>query len=667
MSLRDYSLYLMETLKCWSSLHEYIVVFLFLTTISKGSACEAPSSPECFRRKTEAFVYWCEWSMMNTTESNVTFDLHINERKFGSIKKTWIQFDKEEIIKNRNVHIWVEAHVGNSSCTSTKTSVVLGHTVKYEAPKDISMSWLKNNLSLSWAAAEKKHPASAEILFRRDARPTESWEKITKNTTSETSIYHVIVENLLKDSDYQVKIRQRSTQAPNPLWSDWSPVVIVPAELEQKPEVTMMQRLLNGTRAVTLTWKPMPHAVTYSLNDTQSSSGCPCKKKRDLIHTTTYTTYVSYSAVSISVIGANAAGKSSPAILQVPAEPAADLQICDKTLLDEDLDKKTCLEWYELQDGDSRPENVMTLTSRKRKRQRKHIEMNMKDYVRYLYYEHRCDGGKPKTVQMCLFYQKEGVPLKEPQDFIVFSETHTSANLSWKAIPSVDQQGFLTHYSLCSVNISSQDEPKECHNISASVMRYRLENLTPAAKYNISLVGVTRVGEGPAATVTIDVLPEKLGNVWWSLSLLFLFFLLTTMCTCILKRIKNKIFSPVPTPVIPDFIPYQPESQDLIERKEEVHELTLHPLHPEGKSVPKDAEETAVLVRQWDDCMDEDVENERGDSGGPSEDCSSPGSTEEALRSRGGEMTDLEQVDNEIAMLIYRNGLVFDVQTEDSL
>lgn len=32
----------------------------------------------------------------------------------------------------------------------------------------------------------------------------------------------------------------------------------------------------------------------------------------------------------------------------------------------------------------------------------------IKDYVRYLYFEHRCVGGKPKTIKMCLFYQKEG-------------------------------------------------------------------------------------------------------------------------------------------------------------------------------------------------------------------------------------------------------------------
>ncbi|TDH08741.1 hypothetical protein EPR50_G00100410 [Perca flavescens] len=568
MSLRDFPQYLMETLKCRSSLHKYIVVFIFLTAASKGSACEAPSSPECFRRKADETVYLCEWSM-NTTESDVTFVLYIDKEKIRNIKQTWSQVNEEKLIKNRSVDIWVEARVGNSSCTSPRRSVVLGDTVKYAAPQIISMSWLKNDLSLTWRA-EGAHPALAEILFRRNDDPAESWEKRTTNTTSYNSKYNATVENLLKDSAYKVQIRHRSTHARNPLWSGWS-FVTVPAELEQKPEVTMAIQLLNGTRKVTLTWKPMPHAaaasgVNYNLTDTQSSHG-----------------YI-------------------------------------------------------------------------------------KDYVRYLYFEHRCDGGKPQTVKMCIFYKKEGVPSKKPQDFISFSETHTSVNLSWKAIPFADQKGYLTHYRLCSVTISSQDVLKACFNISALLMKYRLENLAPGAKYNISLAGVTRVGEGPEATVMINTLPEKPVNVWWSLGLLFLFFFMTTMCTCIFKRIKSKILPPVPTPVIPDFIPYQPESQELLERKEEVHELTLHQLHPEGKSVPEDAEETDVLTGEWDSGTDEDVENKRGDSRmsrGSSDQSLDPGSTDEALRSsREGKMTDLEQVDNEIAMLIYRNGLVFDVKTD---
>ncbi|XP_051803611.1 uncharacterized protein il12rb1, partial [Acanthochromis polyacanthus] len=334
------------------------------------------------------------------------------------------------------------------------------------------------------------------------------------------------------------------------------------------------------------------------------------------------------------------------------------LAVCDKTSLNEKLDKSTCLQWYELQNPDLRPTNVTTLSGRgTKKNKKKQLKQNIKDYIRYLYFEHRCKGGNPQTVKMCLFYQREGAPAKEPQGLLVFNEAHSSVNLSWKTIPYKEQRGFLTHYRLCRVKISSQDEPEVCSNISASTVKYRLENLTPGAKYNVSLAGVTRKGEGPKATITITTRPEKHLNVWLSLGLLFIFFSFTMVCTIVLNKIKNRIFPPVPTPVIPDFTPC-PKCEEMLENKEEVHDLTLYQVHSEGKSLSEEAEETTVLGGEWGDGTDEDVENERSDSGGSDDECLSPSSANQALK------TDLEQVENELTMLIYRTGLVFDTKTD---
>lgn len=106
--------------------------------------------------------------------------------------------------------------------------------------------------------------------------------------------------------------------------------------------------------------------------------------------------------------------------------------------------------------------------------------------------------------------------------------------------------------------------------------------------------------------------------------------------------------------------------QEILERKEEVHhELTLHQLDPEGKSVSEEAEDATVLRGEWDDETDEDEERESSDLEGCSDECLSPGSTDEAQRSsKEGQTADLEQVDNELAMLIYKNGLVFDMKAD---
>uniref|UniRef100_A0A3Q1FVZ9 Fibronectin type-III domain-containing protein n=1 Tax=Acanthochromis polyacanthus TaxID=80966 RepID=A0A3Q1FVZ9_9TELE len=415
-------------------------------------------SPQCFRQHADQTVYICEWSL-NTNESD------------GNSTK----IVEEQLIRTRPVVIWVEAHVGDSSCTSLRRSVTLEDTVKYETPQNISVSWLKKNLSLSWQAAEK-YPARAEVWFRPYARPTESWKQVRLNVTAS----FIVVENL-NYSAYEIQIRQQSSKAKNPLWSNWSPVVIAP--LVSAPQ-------------------KMPHAaavsgVTYILSDTLSSQGCPCEEKRKKHHMNKHTIYVPYSAVNISVIARNAAGSSPPAVVQIPTEPVADLKsrLQKYFLLVPDFYATIIKEVKEVTTADQSRLSVSVA--------------DIKDYIRYLYFEHRCKGGNPQTVKMCLFYQREGAPAKEPQGLLVFNEAHSSVNLSWKTIPYKEQRGFLTHYRLCRVKISSQDEPEVCSNISASTVKYRLENLTPGAKYNVSLAGVTRKGEGPKATITITTSPQN--------------------------------------------------------------------------------------------------------------------------------------------------------------
>ncbi|XP_038147544.1 interleukin-12 receptor subunit beta-1 [Cyprinodon tularosa] len=653
----------METFQHLRALHG-CVIFLLIATINKGSTCEPPSMPLCFRQNEGETVYICEWDF-SPNGTNVTFDLYFNDTSdiittpFKNIKENRKEINEEILIVGDKVDIWVEAHAGDSVCTSPIRSGILRHTVKYETPQNISISWLRNNLSLSW---QSKYPSLAEVSFRKYEPLSETWEKRILNTTREASTQKLIIVNLLKNASYQVRIRVQSIQAENPLWSNWSPDFLVPAELEHPPEVEKTTpTLLNGTRRVTVTWKPMHPAaavggVTYSVHVTQYSPRCPCKKKSHETRAHSHVVYVSYSAVNITVIARNAAGHSPPATIHIPAASSADLKSCNQTLLDEKFKKGTCLEFYELQDADLIPERAWCLTSTHRKKERKKIKTNMMDYTRYLYFEHRCHNGKPQTVQMCFYYKKEGVPSKEPQDFMIASDMQDSADQSWKEIPYEHLHGILTHYKLCTVKMN---EPQECVNISASATKHHLKDLTPGTKYNVSLAGVTQAGVGPVAMQSFTTLPEKPFNVWISFGLLFGFFLFTIACTTILKRIKNKVFPPVPKPVIPEFSPCQPENQEIWERKEEVDNLSLHPIDPETSPVSKQA---TVLEDEWDDGAEQKEEAEEGCSGGSDDERTSLTSADETVRT--AELKDMEQVESELAMLIYRNGLVFDVKSE---
>ncbi|XP_077439583.1 interleukin-31 receptor subunit alpha isoform X2 [Vanacampus margaritifer] len=651
---------LMETLG-WNLPLRCIALLLMFTT-SSSKECEAPSSPQCFRRNRESNVYNCEWSM-NTTHRDVTYDLYFSWCVTPwTFQETRAQFNAEVLIKYRSVDIWVEARIGESACKSTETSVILSETVKFEAPKDISVAWFQNHLNVTWIAAEK-YPALAEVWFRTNE--TKPWEKRLKDTefTHNKMAYQLAVENLQKRTSYQVKLRHHTKVTHNPLWSEWSPLVIVPAELEYKLEVNVTLNQLEGARKVTLMWKPVHHAaaagldgVAYILSDTHSSGGCLCKKKKT--HTTNrteYTDYVSYSPVNFSVIARNSAGSSPTAIIQIPEELSPNLKPCSKPLADKILNGTSCYEWYKLQDGDLR------LVARRTKRNINHFRNSLKDYVGYIYFEHLCVNERPKTVQMCLYYKQENVPKIAPQDLSTFNETHNSVTLSWKAIPTEDRQGFLTHYNVCRVQISSKDEYNreylthmtQCNSVPASLAEYRMENLTPVTKYNITVAGVTGAGEGPKATLILNTQPINPMTGWWKLGLImaFLFIFLSVVSSCIWKRMKKKILPPLPNPPILDFSSHETVNQEMWEEKEEVvHDGTLQQLPPKGHTGGGDAEETTMLSKM-------DIKR-------VSDDARNPSSIQQALRgSTEEEMPNMEQEDM-LALLQYRRGLVFDMKTD---
>lgn len=66
-------------------------------------------------------------------------------------------------------------------------------------------------------------------------------------------------------------------------------------------------------------------------------------------------------------------------------------------------------------------------------------------------------NGEIIDIQVVVFVVS--VPSKEPQNFLTVSDTHDSADLTWKQISYEHLHGFLTHYKLCTVKINSQSKP----------------------------------------------------------------------------------------------------------------------------------------------------------------------------------------------------------------
>lgn len=101
----------------------------------------------------------------------------------------------------------------------------------------------------------------------------------------------------------------------------------------------------------------------------------------------------------------------------------------------------------------------------------------------------------------------------------------------------------------------------------------------------------------------------------------------------------------------------------VIEKKEELDELMLQQPHPEDKRDPNDLQETTILGGDGDTDNDEDAKD-RSESRLLEEPGDDSSTDPDVGRTRETEENDLKQVENEIAMLIYRNGLVFDMKTD---
>lgn len=413
------------------------------------------------------------------------------------------------------------------------------------------------------------------------------------------------------------------------------------------------KKLIDGSRRVTLRWKSITssdgEAVSYQVEAFQR---CPCNKHLNTTSHSNITVFGSYSAVDISVKANNSASFSPPARFHVPPENPPGLKVCEGTARTLKT-KNVCREWYELQNGKVKEETVIISKSKKSNATKQNITQQLRDFLPYVYFEHSCTNNRLRTVKKCLYYKRQGKLDSAPQDFINPAGTPTTAVLSWEPIPTEKQQSFITHYLLCFA-LAGAMGPTDCHNISTSLRNYTLKVLTPGSKYNVSLKGVTSEGEGPPAQITINTQHEKPYSVWLSFGLLIGFFIFSILCTFVFTRIKNKVFPPVPVPVIMEFPVYQPEDQDSVERKEEADEVTLVQLHPECRPPDHTVKRRHLSGTPGEGSSDLEEEEEEVDQS--EEDRTPKDSTDQT--------TDLVQ--SEIALLIYRNGLVFDVNMDSS-
>ncbi|KAI2659425.1 Interleukin-6 receptor subunit beta [Labeo rohita] len=535
-------------------------------------------------------------------------------------------------IVTRKTDIWVQTQLGNLTCNSSKISVILECMVKYSKPQIIRMNRSAGILDLTLDKPQDGKSATYEIRWReRDSE----WQ----NATFETEHWRIPVFN----SSYQIQLRrQAKVQSPlckdslHALWSDWSPVVDVPLEIRNRPVIRWVQtNQANGTRHIKLSWDAPPAnesvgGVSYTLNLTV----WPCKKHNRIKHSTvnqTYNTSITYSKARISLITTNKVGSSPQGKLFIPA--VKHLNYCDYDMPSHvtKANKKTCLEWYKLEDGETRPETVNHSSN----------------------YSFKDIKNTPKNGP-------------DNEHLNISDITHESAVVSWLPIPVVEQQGFLQHYVIW---ISRQGNTK-FHKVPANTTSFLIKELQPGASYTVSIAGSTEAGNGPNSTVNFETNSKGKGLSWQDRTILavcVLALLGTLVCSVAARRVK--LLPEVPSPVIDTTEFRCPEEQDLSQVMEEVHEFVL--LLRQDLSKPREnmTPEQSTLLQDFGLVVfdEEDEEDEEGEVTDFSsvKSCFYPNPSYRGQTLHLPEpfhMTDSTSKDNVDTESTYKNGLFFETR-----
>ncbi|XP_026076833.1 leukemia inhibitory factor receptor [Carassius auratus] len=601
-----------------------VLVLVVSVSLTEAAGCVSTSPPHCYKTSTmQQEDFFCEWDK-RSHEKSQTHTLHVwdSENKkiltvinCGEQEQKYVPLEKLGIT-TKKTDLWLQTQVGNITCNSSKVSVILECMVKYSKPQILRMKRLAGILNLTVDKPKDHKGAKYEIRWRESGS---EWQNATFETKYSTEDLYTL--HLQYTKSYQIQLRRQAkphsdlcNNSLHALWSDWSPVVDVPSEIRHTPVIHwVVNKMTNGTRDITLSWDAPPvnesvGGVKYNL----TLSVWPCaKKQKKMDHLTVNRTYnisVTYSEARISIFATNNVGSSPQEEIIIPA--VKHLSYCDPQMSSYVITKakKSCLEWYKLEDGETRPETVNKSTQKSFK----DIKNVVENFVRHYYFLHTMKKKKHyQTAVMCPFYSKQTAPSNGPASVNISDLTHDSAVVSWFSIPVVEQRGFLQHYVIW---ISGQGNTR-FYEVPAHKTSFLIKDLHPGTSYTISIAGRTEAGNGPNSTTNFETHSKEMGLSWQDLTILIICvvaFLCTIICSIAVRRLK--LLPEVPSPVL-DTIEFKcPEDQDLSQMMEEVHEFVL--LLRQDLSKPREdvTSEQGTLLQDFGLVVlqEEDEENEEG-------------------------------------------------------
>ncbi|XP_035268677.1 interleukin-12 receptor subunit beta-1 [Anguilla anguilla] len=654
-----------------------VLLMMLLAVVVDGATVEAPSDLKCYKNSTEMDEdFTCTWRPGASGE-NFNYTLHYCVHVMG-ISCKYIDAGRshnvllvyEWVITGKEMHMWVDAHMGSSKYRSANFTMVLKDQIRYDAPHIKSMSRSSGNLTLYWKNPPREKEAIInEIQFRREGE--QSWQNNTLETQGENKLEEYTL-TIQKDAVYEVRIKRRAKHLRTHIWSAWSNASKVPIEIHNQPEVKWnVGELKRGVRLLKLSWTAPPEAesvggVKYMLSLVITT--CQRKPKTISRTTTQYKINVTASAVSVTIAAVNNVGESPKQIFTVPAQ---HLTHCPKDQVDhlKEKKRKKCVEMYELT-GDTSTGSVYSNMSKNATHALNEIKRKeMKDFVRYHYFVH-IGANKPQTIALCPIYKTEGVPTQGPPNVTVAEVTYNSALVSWHPIPITHQQGFLKNYVL----YITRGNDTNVVNVSQFQTNYTIQNLTPGTLYIVNVAGETAMGVGPNTTkeILLNPLQGVSGWNWVIVGLVVAPVVLTIFCSFIVKRLKHKLLPEIPTPMITDTRANNfRNDEQLYPAEEELHPVILvHDLQDKSNIPPPPLDQSPLLEEcETTLCEDEDRETQiDSDAFGLSLTLNPDYKRQTLGLPAPLELTEHshEQAECEATTPVYRNGLVFELKVENA-
>ncbi|XP_025066114.1 interleukin-12 receptor subunit beta-1 [Alligator sinensis] len=245
-----------------------------------------------------------------------------------------LPFRKLYLLKNFTA--WAELGSGDRTWRTRNITLQLENAIKLDPPPSkISFSKVNGTLRLQLPRAEER--AGKAVVLRREVRHRQgkdtTWTLVeceTQEDDNKESKDEAVTCDLGQTAALELQIRHKTLHWSS-TWSDWSQIILVPAELVERPRASYTLGRLgqSGRRNLTLQWQKASEEqgnVTYTVAVRMLTCGCgePAAKitLQDVVELNLALSGAEYS---ISLSAANAAGCGPAWPLHIPPDPDTEI------------------------------------------------------------------------------------------------------------------------------------------------------------------------------------------------------------------------------------------------------------------------------------------------------------------------------------------------------